>query len=285
MVPQFNEENNEECANHNKEGKETTIRNLPSSTQTPLIKATPPKNFSNIAREITKQSVSPGSMSKPASRTLNFSARPMLEINTSGSCASSISSITASPSNNVMALKRLIDDESNLSAGEETDTLQFLRQLKNVEEEREQLLSIANQNKHLRSLLMNNKLLLEDYTSVNSLPSHEAVSMESNKSNAPITEVKRKRKKGAVRSIIETIEGEKGDDVKAKVLKQVLQHRSIRQIVQRAGFIDAESKEYGSMSSMIGNAKKFLVGLCQQRKPVEDQMTTGGLQSKQYRWQ
>ena len=184
-----------------------------------------------------------------------------------------------------MARKRLIDDESNLSAGEETDTLQFLRQLKKVEEQREQLLSIANQNKHLRSLLMNNKLLLEDYTSVNSLPGHEAVPMESNKSNAPITEVKRKRKKGAVKSIIETIEGEKGDDVQAKVLKQVLQHRSIRQIVQRAGFIDAESKEYGSMSSMIGNAKKILVGLRQQRNPVEDQMTTRGLQSKQYRWQ
>ena len=41
VVPRFNEENNEECANHNKEGKETTIRNLPSSTQTHLVKATP----------------------------------------------------------------------------------------------------------------------------------------------------------------------------------------------------------------------------------------------------
>ena len=154
-----------------------------------------------------------------------------------------------------MALKRLIDDESNLSAGEETDTLQFLRQLKKVEEQREQLLSIANQNKHLRSLLMNNKLLLEDYTSVNSLPSHEAVSMESNKSNVPITEVKRKRKKGAVRSIVETIEGEKGDDVKAKVLKQVLQHKSIRHVVQRAGYVDSESREYVTMSTMLTNVK------------------------------
>ena len=121
-----------------------------------------------------------------------------------------------------MALKRLIDDESNLSAGEETDTLQFLCQLENVEEEREQLLSIANQNKHLRSLLMNNKLLLEDYTSVNSLPSHEAVSMESNKSNAPIIEVKRKRKKGAVLSIIETLHGTNSEEAQVKVLKQVL---------------------------------------------------------------
>ena len=38
---------------------------------------------------------------------------------------------------------------------------------------------------------------------------------------------------GAVRSIIETIEGEKGDDVQAKVLKQVLQHKSMREIVHR----------------------------------------------------
>ena len=80
-----------------------------------------------------------------------------------------------------MALKRLIDDESNLSAGEEIDTLQFLCQLKKVGEQREQLLSIANQNKHLRSLLMNNKLFLEDYNSVNSLSSHETVSVASSK--------------------------------------------------------------------------------------------------------
>ena len=33
--------NDEECANRNKEGNATTIRKLPSSTQKPLINATP----------------------------------------------------------------------------------------------------------------------------------------------------------------------------------------------------------------------------------------------------
>ena len=64
---------------------------------------------------------------------------------------------------------------------------------------------------------------------------------------------------GAVMSTIETIEGEKGDDVQAKVLKQVLQHKSMREIVHRAGFIDSASKEYGTMSNMIGSAKRFLI--------------------------
>ena len=114
---------------------------------------------------------------------------------------------------------------------------------------------------------MNNKILLDDYTSANSLPSHEAVSMESNKSNVPITEVKRKRKKGAARYIIDTIEGEKGDDVKAKVLKQVLQHKSIRHVVQRAGFVDSESREYVTiMSVMVANAKKFIARASETQK-------------------
>ena len=39
VVPQLNEENNEECVNCNEEGKETTIRKLHSSTQTSLVKA------------------------------------------------------------------------------------------------------------------------------------------------------------------------------------------------------------------------------------------------------
>ena len=68
---------------------------------------------------------------------------------------------------------------------------------------------------------------------------------------------------GAVRSIIETIEGEKGDDVQAKVLKQVLQHKSMREIVHRTGFIDFASKEYGTMSNMIGSVIR---SLCQPEK-------------------
>ena len=57
---------------------------------------------------------------------------------------------------------------------------------------------------------------------------------------------------GAVMSIIDTIEGEKGDDVQAKVLKQVLQHKSMQEIVHRTGFIDSASREYVTMSNMIG---------------------------------
>ena len=59
----------------------------------------------------------------------------------------------------------------------------------------------------------------------NTLTRREADSRESKDQNSSIHEVKRKRKMGAVISIIDTIEGEKDDAVQAKVLKQVLQHR------------------------------------------------------------
>ena len=144
VLPQFNEENNEELSNDNKEGKETTIRKLPSSTQKSLVNATPPKHFSTIARAIIKPSVSPGIISNPASRTLNFSATLMLEINLSGSCESLISCLTVSPPNKVMALNTVIDDESDRSAAEETKALHPLHQWKKSEEEHKKILSIAN---------------------------------------------------------------------------------------------------------------------------------------------
>ena len=173
-----------------------------------------------------------------------------------------------------MALKKLIDDESVWSVGEETEALHFLCKFRKVEEEREQLLSIANQNKYLRSLLMDNKLLLEDYTLVNSLPSHEGASMESNKSNAPITHVKRKRTESAVSSIIGILHGTNSEEAQAKALKQVLQRNSVKPIVQRVQFIDSESKDHGIISNMLASAKRFITMALDTQTPMVDQMTT-----------
>ena len=186
-----------------------------------------------------------------------------------------MSSLTASPLLNVRNIKKLILEETERSPAQETVELNLLRQLQVVEEMREKVYGLANNNKRIRSMLTSKNIMLDDYISdvhacstqsnqshTNPLARREATSRESKDPSSSITEVKRKRKKGAVRSIIETIEGEKGDDVQAKVLKQVLQHRSIRQIVQRMGFIDSKSNEYGSMSDMVANAKHFLVELC-----------------------
>ena len=158
-----------------------------------------------------KPSLSAGDNFQPASRALMFSARPISEIATIGSRALSISSITTSPFNKVGTLNRVIVEQSNLSQGEETEVLKFLRKLKEVEEEREQLLSLAKENEHICSLLTNNKIFLEDYPSAKSLPSNEALSRESNDSSASRIEGKRKCKKGAVASIIETLQGTKSE--------------------------------------------------------------------------
>ena len=127
----------EECSDLNEGRKATDIRKLPSSMQTSTNLATPEKNFSSLARAITKPSLSAGDNFQPANRVLIFSARPISEIATIGSRASSISSITTSPSNKVGTLNRVIVEQSNLSQGEETEVLKFLRKLKEVEEERE----------------------------------------------------------------------------------------------------------------------------------------------------
>ena len=228
--------------------------------------------------------------------------------------------MTTSPSSHVTSLNRIIDEQSKISEGKDTDDLNILRRLAEVEKQREEVLLLVKKNANIRSLLTNNNIMLadyadvmvlpkneeitresgtsftrnkaksnimlEDYTDANSFPSNEettrgsigtsvsrnkaktshtntlarreADSRESTDQNPSINEVKRKRKMGAVMSIIETIEGGKGDDVQAKVLKQVLQHKSMREIVHRTGFIDSASKEYGTMSNMIGSAKRFL---------------------------
>ena len=49
---------------------------------------------------------------------------------------------------------------------------------------------------------------------------------------------------GAAAFIIETLQGTKSEEAQAKVLKKILQHKSIREIVEKAGFIDSESKKY-----------------------------------------
>lgn len=143
-----------------------------------------------------------------------------------------------------------------------------------MEEGHKQLLRLANENEHVCNILSNIKILLEDYTSANSLPSNEALSRQSKNSSAPIIKGKRKCKKGDVASIIETLQGTKNEEAQVTVLKKVLQHKNIKEIVQNAGFIDSESKRYGAMSSMVENAKIFISRALEthqpQGRPIDD---------------
>ena len=324
----------DDCCNTTNNRMKTSIRNLPTCTQLSTIVATPKKtaeetNMSQLPSSTRQMS---SHLSTPQNRRSTFLtsttiSRPVSVINATRSCSSSISSMTTSPSSHVTSLNRIIDEQSKISEGKDTDDLNILRRLAEVEKQRvevekqrEEVLLLVKKNANIRSLLTNNNIMLadyadvmvlpeneeitresgtsftrnkakrnimlEDYTDAKSFPSNEettrgsigtsvsrnkaktshantlarreADSRESKDQNSSIHEVKRKRKMGAVMSIIETIEGEKGDDVQAKVLKQVLQHKSMREIVHRTGFIDSASREYVTMSNMIGSAKRFL---------------------------
>ena len=81
----------------------------------------------------------------------------------SRSCTLSISSITASPSMNVVKLNKLIEDKSNACQDEDTKVMKLLRRLKQVEEDCNRLLSEAQQHDPVCSLLTNNNILSQDY--------------------------------------------------------------------------------------------------------------------------
>ena len=97
-------------------------------------------------------------------RALNFSDHPS-EIKMPRSCASSMSSLTASPSVNVRNIKKLILEETEHSQAQETDELNLLCQLQLVEEMREQECGLANNNNCLRSMLTSKNIILDDYIS------------------------------------------------------------------------------------------------------------------------
>ena len=122
----------------------------------------------------------------------------VVEIHTSISCTSSISSITVSPSINVLKLNKLIEDKSNTSQNEGTEVMKILCTLKQVEEDCDSLLSEALQHGSIRSLLTNNEILSQDYNLVNSSFGSEASSIKSIELNVSLIQGKQQRKKGAV---------------------------------------------------------------------------------------
>ena len=152
----------------------------------------------------------PRNAKNQASRQLNFLGTPIVEVHTSRSCTSSISSITASPSMNVVKLNKLVEDKSNACQDEDTEVTKILCRLKQVEEDCDRLLSEAQQHDRVRSLLTNNNILSQDYNSVNSSFGSEVASMKSTELSVSLTQGKRKRRKGAVQTIIDTSYGTKG---------------------------------------------------------------------------
>ena len=115
---------------------------------------------------------------------------------------------------------------------QETEELNILRQLQVVEEMREKVYGLANNNKCIRSTLTSKNIMLDNYISdvhacstqsnqsyANALTRREAASRESKDSSSSIIKGKRKRKKGAVSSIIETLHGTNSEEAQAKVVK------------------------------------------------------------------
>ena len=114
-------------------------------------------------KKLQNSGTSPRIATNPASRQLNFLGIPIVEIHTSRSCTSSISSITASPSMNVLKLNKLIEDKSNACQDEDTKVIIIVCRLKQVEEDCDRLLSEAQQHDPVCSLLKNNNIMSQDY--------------------------------------------------------------------------------------------------------------------------
>ena len=137
--------------------------------------------------------------------------------------------------------------------------MKILRELKQVEEDRDRLLSEAQQHDRVRSLLTNNNVLSQDYNSVNSSFGSEVASMKSIELSVSLTQGKRKHRKGTVQTIIDMLHGTKsGNEGQAAVLKKVLQDKHIRPIVERVGSIDCNCRELATSIELMQRTKRFI---------------------------
>ena len=105
--------------------------------------------------------------------------------------------MTTSPSSHVTSLNRIIDEQSKISEGKDTDDLNILRRLAEVEKQRvevekqrEEVLLLVKKNANIRSLLTNNNIMLADYADVMVLPENKEITRESGTS---VTRNKAKR--------------------------------------------------------------------------------------------
>ena len=159
---------------------------------------------------------------------------------------------------NVLKVNKLVEDKSNAYQDEDTEVMKILCRLKQVQEDRDRLLSEAQQHDCVHSLLTNNSILSQDYNSVNSLAGSEAASMKSIELSVSLTQGKRKRRKGAVQTMIDTLHGTKGgNEGRASVLKQLLQNKHIRTILERTGFIDCNCKKFATSIEVMQCTDRF----------------------------
>ena len=129
----------DDCCNTTNNRMKTSIRNLPTCTQLSTIVATPKKtaeetNMSQLPSSTRQMS---SHLSTPQNRRSTFQtsttiSRPVSVINATRSCSSSISSMTTSPSSQVTSLNRIIDEQSKISEGKDTNDLNILCRLAEV---------------------------------------------------------------------------------------------------------------------------------------------------------
>ena len=199
--PQMNEVENrldvsarsvDDCCNTTNNRMKRSICNLPTCTQLSTIVATPKKtaeetNMSKLPSS-TRRTLSPLSTPQNSRSTLLTSttiSRPVSVINATRSCSSSISSMTTSPSSQVTSLNRIIDEQSKMSEGKDTDDLNILRRLAEVEKQHvemekqcEKVLLLVEKNANIHSLLTNSNIMLGDYADAMYFPSNKEITRE-----------------------------------------------------------------------------------------------------------
>ena len=93
--------------------------------------------------------------------------------------------MTTSPSSQVTSLNRIIDEQSKISEGKDTNDLNILcrlaeveKQRVEVEKQRKEVLLLVKKNANIRSLLTNNNIMLADYADATSFPKNKKISRE-----------------------------------------------------------------------------------------------------------
>ena len=145
-----------------------------------------------------------------------------------------------------------------------------------MKEDCDRLWSEAQQHDCVRSPLTNNNIMSHDYNSVNSSFGIEVPSMKSTELSVSLTQGKRKRRKGALQTIIDTLHGTKSDNEgQAVVLEKVLHDKHVRSIVERAGLIDRNCRELATSIELMQQTNRFIgyatTGQNQKGRATDDQ--------------
>ena len=67
--------------------------------------------------------------------------------------------------------------------------------------------------------------------------------------------------------MIATLGGRKGHDKKVEAIKKIMENKSLKHVIEDAGFINKTDKKYICMSEIFANTKRFFSSVTSTKKP------------------